>query len=311
MTSKINIIKNHKLIMRDYLGLINEINFAIESKIENLNAMVNDSNDDEEILNYNNTINNFNNKINKFKEYKVIIKEYMHHNYTNTFNDADLDVIFYDGIELLPEDIIDCYPSIFEFNIYMDVLKNLNEISSDLLHRHFISNEIYDYIKDTLTHENNFKQWKILFAHCFYILCDSITKRNNNQFIIPYISIEDFENAVDIETTPMNQWPFHDFEDEYIDYVEILYSYFNIPSNNRRSVQLIDSSDDEDDDNENNITHTLNDKYSLITNNDTVECNICFQNINDNYRKCNRCIFQMCLTCYNKYNKNHCPMCKN
>ena len=89
MTSKINIIKNQKMILRDYLGLINEINFAIESKIENLNAMVNDSNDEEEIQNYNNTINNFNNKINKFKEYKVIIKEYMHHNYTNTFNDAD------------------------------------------------------------------------------------------------------------------------------------------------------------------------------------------------------------------------------
>ena len=36
MTSRINNIKSNKLIMRDYLGLINEIVYGIELKIENI-----------------------------------------------------------------------------------------------------------------------------------------------------------------------------------------------------------------------------------------------------------------------------------
>ncbi len=36
MTSRINNIKNNKFVLRDYLGLINENVYGIESKIENI-----------------------------------------------------------------------------------------------------------------------------------------------------------------------------------------------------------------------------------------------------------------------------------
>ena len=66
MTSRINNIRNNKLILRDYLGLINEMVYGIETLIENL-----DNQDEKQELD---------NKINKMKSYKVIIKDYMNLN---------------------------------------------------------------------------------------------------------------------------------------------------------------------------------------------------------------------------------------
>jgi hypothetical protein len=79
MTSRINNIKDNKLILRDYLGLINEIVHDIEWKIET----VDDQHDKQEL----------DNKINQMKSYKVIIKEYMNLNYANHFDDNDLYII--------------------------------------------------------------------------------------------------------------------------------------------------------------------------------------------------------------------------
>ena len=67
---------------------------------------------------------------------------------------------------------------------------------------------------------------------------------------------------------------------------------------------------DNDNDNDNDNEHPLINKYKLTTNNDIVECNICYEDTTINIYKCNKCIFQMCVCCYNKYNKNTCPMCR-
>ena len=63
MTSRINNIRNNELILRDYLGLINEIVYGIELKIET----VDDQHEKQEL----------DNKINQMKSYIVIIKEYV------------------------------------------------------------------------------------------------------------------------------------------------------------------------------------------------------------------------------------------
>ena len=61
MTSRINNIKSNKLIMRDYLGLINEIVNGIELKIENI-----DNQQEKQELD---------NKINQLKSYKLLKSE--------------------------------------------------------------------------------------------------------------------------------------------------------------------------------------------------------------------------------------------
>ena len=59
MTSRINNIKD-KFIVRDYIGIINEIIYAIELKFENI-----------EIQQENQELNN---KINQLKSYKLSLK---------------------------------------------------------------------------------------------------------------------------------------------------------------------------------------------------------------------------------------------
>ena len=81
---RINNIKNNKFVLRDYLGLINEIVYGIESKIENI-----DNQQEKQELD---------NKIDQLKSYKIIIKEYMNLNYTNHFDDNDLCIIYEDAL---------------------------------------------------------------------------------------------------------------------------------------------------------------------------------------------------------------------
>ena len=62
------------------------------------------------------------------------------------------------------------------------------------------------------------------------------------------------------------------------------------------------------------IEHPLKYKYSLIDNNESYDCGICFCHKNDIF-KCNICIFKICTSCYNnyhlKYNINKCSHCRN
>ena len=67
MTSKVDIIKSSKLILRDYIGIFNELIYLIEN--------------DEELFNIN--------ILNKMKKYKSIFIEYLQNNFTNVITDND------------------------------------------------------------------------------------------------------------------------------------------------------------------------------------------------------------------------------
>ena len=59
--------------------------------------------------------------------------------------------------------------------------------------------------------------------------------------------------------------------------------------------------------------HPLKYKYKSIENTSLYECNICFNDFNTNYFKCNRCIFKLCDKCYKnhmKHNIKNCSHCK-
>ena len=119
MTSRLNNIKSNKLIMRDYLALINEIVYSVELKIENI-----DNQQAKQQLD---------NKIDQSKTYIIIIEEYMNLNYTKHFDDNDLCIIYEDALVYVSDEVRSCYLSIFNENIYFDlthphiiqILKNL------------------------------------------------------------------------------------------------------------------------------------------------------------------------------------------
>ena len=218
------------------------------------------------------------------------------------------------ALSYVDEDIMDCYPSIFNENKYFDLVKNLTNISIELLNKTVINNEIYDYIIDYLHNYNSFDTWKILFTKCVYVLCDYITKIRNGNTPTSYSNVEEFNNSVDLQQTSITDFPYRDYDDGYIEYIEVLFSYYQNEIRPNSNVRLLDSdSDDENDDDENDENdneHPLINKYNLIMNNDTVECNICYEDTKINIYKCYKCIFQMCVCCYDKYNNNTCPICR-
>jgi hypothetical protein len=190
MTSRINNIRNNKLILRDYLGLINEIVYGIETLIETL-----DDQDEKQELD---------NKINQMKSYKVIIKEYINLHYTNHFDDNDLYKIYEHAMSYVGEEVRNCYPSIFEYNVYQSVIKNLTDITNDLITKGVINGEIQEYIMDYLNNYNNFEIWKIMYAKCVYLLCNNVTLIRNNYQTSFYSNIQEFENCVNLQNTPIN-----------------------------------------------------------------------------------------------------------
>ena len=154
-----------------------------------------------------------------------------------------------------------------------------------------------------------------MFTKSVYILCDHITKYRNEIQTTYYSNIEEFNNCVDLQTTPITSFPYQDYADEYIEYVELLFEYYVNETRLNSNVRLLnsdsdDENDNDDDNNNNNNEHPLINKYKLVINNDIVECNICFEETRVNNYKCDKCIFQMCVCCYNKYNNNTCPMCR-
>ncbi len=147
---------------------------------------------------------------------------------------------------------------------------------------------------------------------CVYILCNCTTIIRNDNEPTFYSSVEEFEDSVNLEETPINQFPYTDYDDEYMEYAEVLFSYYYdeneivLPQ-----TSLFQDSDEESDDDNNYNNHPLMNKYSLITTVTDVDCNICFEQSNINYCKCKKRIFKICLACYETFNKNTCPMCKN
>jgi hypothetical protein len=78
---------------------------------------------------------------------------------------------------------------------------------------------------------------------------------------------------------------------------------------------IYDDDDDDDDDYDDNVENPLINKYTLIENNVIYDCGICFNTNEDDYFKCDTCIFKICPSCYNnyhlKYNINKCSHCRN
>ena len=156
MTSKVSIIKSSKLILRDYIGIFNELIYLIQNN--------------EELFNIN--------ILNRMKKYKSIFIEYLQNNFINEITDNDLYFINNYASDCLPEELKVNYPSIFNENIYHDLIKNLKVISNKLLNETFINNEVHDYIIDYVNNYNSFDTWKVLFFKCVYILYD-----NTNQIL--------------------------------------------------------------------------------------------------------------------------------
>ena len=303
MTSRINNIKDNKLILRDYLGLINEIVYGIELKIE----AVDDQQEKQEL----------DNKIDQLKSYKIIIKEYMNLNYTNHFDDNDLYIIYEDALVYVSNEVKSCYPSIFNENIYHDLIKNLKEISNKLLNETFINNEVYDYIIDYVNNYNSFDTWKVLFFKCVYILYDN-TNNILNDSSIYYSSIENFNNCTNLHQLPIEEWTFNEYDVNYNEYLELLYSYYGSEYEQNINTNINSSNDDDfnsdDDDNDDDNENPLINKYTLIENNENYDCGICFNDYNNDFFKCNRCIFKICPCCYSNYHLKHnvknCSMCR-
>jgi len=224
MTSRIEIIKSSKLILRDYLGLLNEVIFQKETE------------NNEEFSN--------SNILTRMKKYRDIFKEYLQNNFTNEINDFDLFFINNHAKDCLDEDIKNIYHSIFNENIYHDLIKNLKEISNLLLYKTFINNEVHDYIIDYVNNYNSFDTWKILFFKCVYILYDNTNKiLNGNLFY--YTTIEHFNNCTNLHQLPIEEWNFQGNNNEYVEYLELLYSYYD--SEYKISSEESDDNDDDDD----------------------------------------------------------------
>ena len=77
------------------------------------------------------------------------------------------------------------------------------------------------------------------------------------------------------------------------------------------SFDYIFTNSDSDTDEEDNH---FKDKFSVVTDLNTTECNICF-NQYINLFKCNQCTFQICPLCFNSfyfvYNYKTCAICKS
>ena len=314
----INDIKNNKLVLRDYVALIKEIINSLETNNDNLYTNIEETNSEQRQQFFQNVIDDNNIRIIELINIKNIFKEYINSNFINSIDNNDLIKIYDDGISYVDDDVKNCYPSIFNENTYFDLIRNLENISSVLLNKTVINNEVYDYIIDYLHNYNSFDIWKIMFTKCVYILCDHITKYRNETQTTHYSNIEEFNNCVDLQTTPITSFPYQDYADEYIEFVEVLFEYYVNETRRNSNVHLLDS-DDENDNNDNehdndNNEHPLINKYTLIENNENYDCGICFNDYENDYFKCNRCIFKICPSCYNNYHLQHnvknCAMCR-
>ena len=220
----------------------------------------------------------------------------MNLNYINHFDDDNLCIIYDDALVYVSDEVRSCYLSIFNEYIYFDLIKNLKDISNNLLNKTVINVEIHEYIIDYVNNYNSYDTWKDMYSKCVYILCDYITKIRNEESPTYYSNIEEFNDSINVEETPINEWPFctfRDYDDEYIEYLEVLFSYY-YNENENENVPILSElfeysdedsdGDDDDDDKENPLIN----KYTLIENNKNYDCGICFNDYEIDYFKCNR-----------------------
>ena len=147
------------------------------------------------------------------------------------------------------------YQSIFNENIYHDLIKNLKDISNKLLNETIINNEVHDYIIDYVNNYNSFDTWKILFFKCVYILYNN-TNHILNDSSIYYTTIERFNNCTNLHQLPIEEWTFNEYDVNYVEYLELLYSYWdseyiNSSNDNNDDEESYDSDDNDDDSDDN------------------------------------------------------------
>ena len=132
MTYRFETIKTNKHILRDYLGIINEIIYTIDLRIQTITI----EQEKQEL----------NNKINNLNIYKNLIKQYINNYITRIISDKEFYEIKSLAVLYFEDDIIDCYPSIFQ-TINYDTLKlSLKVISDELLATNIITDEIHDLL---------------------------------------------------------------------------------------------------------------------------------------------------------------------
>jgi hypothetical protein len=298
---KINIIKHNKFILRDYIAVINEIIFNIELITEKFNAIIN-LNVEVKKEEYKNIIKNNNTKINKLNQYKMILKEYINSNFASYMCDYDLNYIYSEALTYVDEDCRD-YPSIFNEIKYNTLKSLLKDISTHLLEKDVINDEVYNFIDDYVNNSNNYSTWLILYHKCCYI-----HHLFYNHFAPRLFHTIESLNTIQYYNNIIRRWPFGTIinRNYNVVFIQGLYSLYDDDYNDH----IIVDSDDEEDDNNNEIEHPLINKYTLINNNNIFECDICYEDNNNNYYKCNNCIFKLCIGCFNKYKLLNCAMCR-
>ena len=163
----INDIKNNKLVLRDYVALIKEIINSLETNNDNLYTSIEETNSEQRQQFFQNVIDDNNIRIIELINIKNIFKEYINSNFINSIDNNDLIKIYDDGISYVDDDVKNCYPSIFNENTYFDLIRNLENISSVLLNKTVINNEVYDYIIDYLHNYNSFDKKKLCLQNVF------------------------------------------------------------------------------------------------------------------------------------------------
>ncbi len=66
-----------------------------------------------------------------------------------------------------------------------------------------------------------------LFFKCVFILYDNTNQILNSNSTIYYTTIERFDECTNLHQSPIEEWPFKSNDDEYVEYVELLYSYYD------------------------------------------------------------------------------------
>ena len=131
-------------------------------------------------------------------------------------------------------------------------------------------------------------------AYCYILIQIYISKMNKEYNVLYHNFYNTWEdiNDLSLSYTPEEILLVYDsvYESDYCKFIE-MFIYFN-------DIKQ----------------HPLKYKYKSIENTSLYECNICFNDFNINYFKCNTCIFKLCNECYNnhmKHNIKNCTHCRN
>ena len=209
----------------------------------------------------------------------------------NYINDEDYEYVnqFYINDD---EDLISKFKDVFE--VLNRRLYNTNCISTQLF------NKMEKYIDNLdLSNLPKFECAKIRFNAYCYILFQTYILEFNNEYDVLYDNFYNTWEAINdlsVTYTPEEIFELYISKVTNEDFIKCkhflhVFKYINKINDN-----------------------PLKNKYKLIENTSLYECNICFNDFNTNYFKCNTCIFKLCNECYNNHMKHkieNCTHCRN